>query len=72
MDDYDYVNISANGGKYKTPNIDKMAAKGQNFTDFYVFSPVSSPSRAALLTSRLGTKATFIPNSDQTSAEGKK
>ena len=36
----------------KTPRIDQMAREGIRFTDFYVCSPVSSASRAALLTGR--------------------
>ncbi|MGF1760112.1 sulfatase-like hydrolase/transferase [Photobacterium sagamiensis] len=54
LDDAGYADISANDGKYSTPNIDKLAAQGQNFTDFYMTAPVSSPARAAMLTSRVG------------------
>ncbi|MHB8206434.1 sulfatase family protein [Mucilaginibacter sp.] len=37
-----------------TPNLDKMASEGMRFTQFYVGAAVCSPSRAALLTGRLG------------------
>jgi len=35
---------------YATPNIDRLAAEGARFTDFYAAQPVCSASRAALLT----------------------
>jgi len=34
----------------KTPAIDQMAEEGMRFTDFYMASPVCSPSRGAMLT----------------------
>lgn len=36
--------------KIKTPNIDKLAAEGIRFTDFYSGSSVSAPSRCVLMT----------------------
>ena len=36
--------------KIRTPNIDRLAAEGARFTDYYAPSPVCTPSRAALMT----------------------
>ena len=50
-DDQGYADLSCYGAQgLSTPNIDRMAAEGMRFTDFYVASSVCSPSRAALLT----------------------
>ena len=50
-DDLGYGDLGVYGSKInKTPAIDKMAEEGMRFTDFYVASPVCSPSRGALLT----------------------
>lgn len=35
---------------HQTPHLDRMAAEGTRFTDFYMASPVCSPSRGAMLT----------------------
>ncbi len=52
-DDLGYADLSLNGSKQiATPNIDKLAEGGINFTNGYVSGPVCSPSRAGLLTGR--------------------
>jgi len=41
----------------RTPHLDRMAAEGQRWTNFYVTASVCSPSRAGLLTGRLGVRS---------------
>jgi len=49
-DDLGYADIGCYGqSRIKTPNIDRLAAEGIRFTDFYAGSTVCSPSRAALM-----------------------
>lgn len=53
-DDQGYNDLSCYGSKsINTPNIDKMAEDGIRLTSFYVSSPVSSASRAGLLTGKM-------------------
>lgn len=51
IDDMGWGDFSCFGNKdAKTPNIDRIAAEGIRFEQFYVNSPICSPSRCALTT----------------------
>ena len=50
-DDLGYGDLGCYGSEVnQTPALDKMADEGVLFTDFYMASPVCSPSRAAMMT----------------------
>ncbi|MEN6665892.1 MAG: sulfatase [Phycisphaerae bacterium] len=50
-DDLGYGDLSCYGSSVnRTPVLDSMAAAGVRFTDFYMASPVCSPSRGAMMT----------------------
>lgn len=68
VDDMGYGDLACYGAKgYSTPNLDRMAAEGMKFTDFYVGQPICSASRAALLTGcypvRVGILGALSPES---------
>ena len=67
-DDQGWGDLGCQGSdSIPTPNIDRLAAEGIRFTDFYVSQPVCSASRASLLTgcyaNRLGIAGALGPGS---------
>jgi arylsulfatase A-like enzyme len=53
VDDLGWTDTGAYGSAfYETPNIDRLAASGARFTQFYTASPVCSPTRAGLMTGK--------------------
>lgn len=50
-DDFGYGDLGSYGGQFvPTPNLDRMAREGIRFTQFYVASPICSPSRTGVTT----------------------
>jgi len=53
VDDQGYYDLGCYGAtEVRTPRIDRLAAEGVRFTDYYAASPICSPSRTGLLTGR--------------------
>jgi arylsulfatase A-like enzyme len=66
MDDMGYGDIGSTGAnQYETPNLDKLASQGMQFTWFYSAQAVCSASRAGLLTgcypNRIGISGALMP-----------
>ena len=66
-DDLGYGDLSSYGAtKYKTPNLDRMAAQGVRFTNFVSAQAVCSASRAGILTgcypNRVGISGALMPD----------
>jgi arylsulfatase A-like enzyme len=52
-DDMGYADLGCYGAKdIQTPHLDKLAAQGMRFTQFYSNGPVCTPTRAGLMTGR--------------------
>jgi N-acetylgalactosamine-6-sulfatase len=52
-DDLGWGDLSCHGSSFcRTPNIDRLAAEGTDFQQFYTTSPVCSPSRAGFMTGK--------------------
>ena len=64
-DDLGFGDISLHGGKTPTPNVDKIARQGVEFTNFMA-CPLSSPTRCMLLTARHPLRMNNAPMTDGT------
>ncbi len=63
VDDLGYADLSVHGQtEFSTPNIDSIFNGGARFTDSYATNSVCAPSRAGLLTGRMGSKFGFESN----------
>ena len=71
-DDWGWGDLGANwpGTEGLTRSIDRIAAEGVRFTDFHAGSSVCGPSRAALLTGRLGLRTGDVRNFGPSSLGG--
>ena len=69
-DDLGYGDLSCFGQtKFKTPNIDRLAAEGVTFTDYYAGSTVCAPTRCVLMTG-LHTGHAFVRGNREVNPEG--
>ncbi|MDR2472182.1 MAG: sulfatase-like hydrolase/transferase [Tannerella sp.] len=66
-DDQGSIDVNCYGAKdLMTPNMDRLAAEGVRFTQFYTGSAISSPSRACILTGMTPQKAGLPTNTSST------
>jgi arylsulfatase A-like enzyme len=58
VDDFGWMDIGANNPHcfYETPNIDRIARSGVNFTNGYAANPVCSPTRFSIMTGKYPTR----------------
>lgn len=74
-DDLGYGDLACYGHPHiRTPHLDRMAAEGVRFTDFYSTAPVCSASRVGLLTGRSPNRAgvyDWIPPGNQTKPDAR-
>lgn len=58
VDDFGWMDIGANNPHcfYETPNIDRIAHSGMNFTNGYAANPVCSPTRFSIMTGKYPTR----------------
>ncbi|MFM8393773.1 MAG: arylsulfatase, partial [Acidobacteriota bacterium] len=69
-DDLGYAELGSYGQKrIRTPHLDRLAAEGVRFTQFYSGSPVCAPSRYVLMTGRHGGHA-YIRDNKEVNPEG--
>lgn len=60
LDDAGYGDFGFTGNKVvRTPNLDKLAAQGMNFTSFYAGAPACSASRYAIMTGKSPARSRF-------------
>lgn len=68
VDDLGWTDLGVYGSSfYETENLDKLASKGVRFTDAYSSCPVSSPTRASIMTGKYPTRLNitdWIPGND--------
>ncbi|XP_077019783.1 arylsulfatase G isoform X6 [Tamandua tetradactyla] len=70
-DDMGWGDLGANWAETEdTPSLDQMAAEGMRFVDFHAAASTCSPSRASLLTGRLGLRNGVTHNFAVTSVGG--
>src|SRR5699024_1117752 len=75
LDDAGFSDLGSYGSEIETPNLDKLAENGIMYNNFHV-SPLSSPTRASLLTGRnshdvgMGSVSNFYFDEESTNKQG--